>query len=196
MITLPFIIILALLAFFFSKQIRKHQVILYLLVTVISILTFVKFDFPLLKPFAQGFLGLAFFYLVMLAGALPDKTKFRKALMSVRKEYSIIGFIVATPHAIHYLIEYLNGEISIPIFGIIAYVIMIPLFITSFVFVRKRMSNKSWKNLQRFAYITYTLLAIHLILNFSQKINLIIYIAIFFVYLVYKTINVLKKIRK
>jgi DMSO/TMAO reductase YedYZ heme-binding membrane subunit len=159
---------------------------------VISIVAFIKYDVPVFKPFVQGFLALALFYLVMMAGALPNKSKGKIALMSVRKEYSILGFIIATPHALHYFIEYLNGEISIPIFGIIAYVIMIPLFITSFRTVRKRMSNRSWRNLQRFAYLTYTALIIHLILNFTLIINIIVYGCIFSVYIVYKFLKVLK----
>ena len=196
MITLIFIVLLTVLALKRSKWVRKHQVILYLAFILVSLVAFFKFEVPIFKPIAQGFLALAFFYLVMLAGALPDKTKLKIALMSTRKEYSILGFIVATPHAIHYFIEYLNGEITIPIFGIVAYVIMIPLFITSFKVIRKKMSYTSWKNLQRFAYITYTLLAVHLVVNFSETINLILYVVIFTLYAVYKTIKVHKKYRK
>lgn len=196
MITLIFIILFGIFALKFNKSIRKHQVILYLLATGLAVFAFVKFDIPVLKPITQGFLALALFYLVMLAGALPDKTKWKIALISVRKEYSIFGFIIATPHALHYFMEYLNGEIAIPIYGIIAYVIMIPLFITSFRVIRKKMSYQVWKSLQKFAYITYALLAIHLVLNFSETVNLILYIVIFSLYGVYKTIKVTKQYRK
>lgn len=194
MITLIFIIIFGLAALKFSKFIRNKQVVLYMIAAVFSIFAFVKFDVPFLKPITQGFMALAIFYIVMMAGALPKKNKLKIAFMSVRKEYSILGFIIATPHGLHYIIEYLNGEISIPIFGIIAYAIMIPLFITSFSVIRKMMSYRSWKLLQRFAYVVYTLLVIHLILNFSLKINLVLYVVMFLTYIILKTIKVLSKV--
>lgn len=186
MITLVFIIILALVALKLSKFIHSKQTITYIIAVVVSIVAFVKFDIPFLRPVTQGFLALAFFYIVMLAGALPHKNKLKIAFMSVRKEYSILGFIIATPHAIHYLIEYLNGDISLPIFGIIAYAVMIPLFVTSFTIIRKKMQYKSWKILQRFAYISYTSLLCHLVLNFSLIINLVLYIVIFCIYIIFK----------
>lgn len=192
MITIPFIILLGLLALKLKKQIRQHQVLLYILLTVIAAISFIKPELPLFKPIIQGYLALAFFYLVMLAGALPDKTLWKKTLMSIRKEYSILGFIAATPHGLYYFIQYINGDISIPIFGIIAYVVMIPLFITSFHFVRKRMAFKSWKKLQRFAYISYTLLVVHLVLNYTVLLNLIVFIIIFAVYTTYKVMKIKK----
>ncbi|MBN2605594.1 MAG: ferric reductase-like transmembrane domain-containing protein [Bacilli bacterium] len=186
MITLVLIILFGLFAYFFQKQIRKNQVVIYLVALLISIAAFILFDFPLLTPITHGFTGLALFYLVMMAGALPNKTKLKKSLMSVRKEYSIIGFIVATPHALHYTIEYLNGEIAIPLFGIIAYLIMIPLFVTSFHVFRRKMSFRAWKLVQRLAYLVYGLLLIHLILNYSLKINFVLYIVLFTVYFILK----------
>lgn len=194
MITLVFIILFGLGALKLSKFIRKKQVALYIIVTAVSIIAFVKFNLKFFKPITQGFIALAFFYIVMLAGALPNKNRWKIAFMSVRKEYSILGFIVSTPHAIHYFIEYLNGDISIPIFGIIAYGVMIPLFITSFTVIRKKMSYKSWKTLQRFAYFVYTLLAIHLALNFSLITNLILYVVIFSIYIVLKLVKTKKDV--
>ena len=53
-----------------------------------------------------------------------------------------------TPHALKYLFEAIQGKIALPIFGIIAFVLMIPLFITSFPSIRKKMSFKTWKLIQ------------------------------------------------
>lgn len=182
MITTAFLIVLTLLAVYAGSFIRKHNVKFYVGALLLSILSFIFKDLFFAMPFIKGFLGLAFFYLVMLAGALKNKTKLRVKLMGVRKEYSIIGSIVVTPHALNYTLLWLNGTRSIEWFGLVAYVIMIPLFVTSFVVIRKKMKNKDWKLLQSSAYIVYLLLFIHLILNYTKKINLILYLAMFLAY--------------
>lgn len=192
MIVLPFAIILILLALKFNKFIRKNNVTLYIIFTVIAILAYIFIKIPILTPFRQGFLGLAFYYIVMLTGALKDKSKLRIALMSVRREYSIIGFIVVTPHALYELIRFFTGAIDLPLFGVIGYVIMVPLFITSFMTIRKKFSYKNWKNLQRFAYVAYLGLFIHLILN-SANPNTIVYVILFGTYLVIKLVYTYKR---
>lgn len=187
MIIVPILIILTVIALKANTFVRKHASKLYFLFSLLSLVAFVFVKLPIFMPFNKGFLGLSFFYIVMMAGALKHKSKLRISFMKIRKEYSIIGFIVITPHALFYLIQFLKADISIPLFGIIAYTIMIPLFITSFTLIRKKMSRKSWKTLQRFAYISYLGLLIHLILNYTQKINLVLYLLIFTVYIISKS---------
>ena len=192
MLTLPIAIIFILLAIYARGFIRKHSIKLYIVVTIISILAFLITKFPLFFPIQKGAFGLSFFYVVMLTGALKNKSKLRIALFSVRKEYSILGFIIISPHALNNFIKYVMGDISIPIFGIIAYSIMIPLFITSFTIVRKKFKYTAWKNLQRFAYISYILLFVHLMVN-SESPNKIVYIILFVFYGVLKAIYEIKK---
>jgi uncharacterized protein with FMN-binding domain len=49
---------------------------------------------------------------------------------------------------------------------------MLPLFITSFMAVRRKMKAKKWKQLQRLAYIFYALLYCHVILlNYSRALR-------------------------
>lgn len=182
MIIIPFIIILVISALKFNGFIRKHNIALYLFFLVLSIVAYIAKDIPIFTPFRQGFLGLSFFYVVMLTGALKDKSKMRIALVKVRMEYSIIGFIIISSHSLKYLIDYFNSNISIPIYGIIVYVIFIPLFITSFKIVRKKFSFKAWKKLQSFAYIAYLILFVHLIIQ-SEMPNTVVYIIIFIIYL-------------
>lgn len=193
MITLIFIIILTLTAFFFGNFIRKQSLWLYLGSILLSIVAFIFKDIRVAKPIVQGFLGFSLFYLVMIAGSLPKKRTLRKKLYSVRREYSIIGFIMITPHALKYLIETIQGQIDIPFFGIVAFVLMIPLFITSFPSIRKKMSFKTWKYVQMPAYLIYALLLVHLIINYSEKINLILFIILFTFYLVTKIIFEIKE---
>lgn len=139
-------------------------------------------------PIVQGFLGFTLFYIVMVAGSLKKTSKTRRKFIGIRKEYSILGFIFISPHALIYILEALDGVIAYEWFGIAAYIMMVPLFITSFTIYRKKMSSKNWLKLQSISYIIYILLCIHLILNYTLEINLIIYIIIFGFYFVNKTI--------
>ena len=66
---------------------------------------------------------------------------------------------------------------------------MIPLFITSFMRIGRKMSRKAWVNLQRFAYLGYVLMFIHLILMADMP-NLIVYIVLFVPYFVLKAIKI------
>ena len=144
-----------------------------------------------MEPFTQGYLGLSFLYLVMFAGALGKGNKIRKKLMAVRREYSIIGFILLTSHALKYLIEFLTGDIRFEWLGVIPYVIMLPLFITSFMFIRKKFSFQLWRKIQRFAYLAYILIFVHLILVADMP-NLLVYIVLFVPYFVLKVIKEIK----
>ncbi|HKM29582.1 MAG TPA: ferric reductase-like transmembrane domain-containing protein [Bacilli bacterium] len=193
MIVAIFLVILTLLAIYANQFIRKHNVKIYIAAVVISIVSFIFRDKAPALPFVKGFLGLSFFYIVMLTGALKNKSKLRLKFMGVRREYSIIGFIVATPHALNYLMEWLNATRSLEWFGLIVFVLMIPLFITSFATIRKKMKNKTWKLLQSAAYLIYVLLFVHLILNYTKTINLILYIIILGTYFVMKIIYEINK---
>ncbi|MFA7051377.1 MAG: ferric reductase-like transmembrane domain-containing protein, partial [Bacilli bacterium] len=178
-----------------GKFIRKHNVKLYIAAAIISILAFIFKDQTITTPIIQGFLGLSFFYLVMLTGAIDKKHKIKAKLVGLRREYSILGFIFISPHALNYTIQGLNGTRSLEWFGLISFVLMIPLFITSFVTIRKKMKAKTWNLIQSAAYIIYILLFIHLILNYTQKINLILYLVIFIFYFVMKIIYEAKKFK-
>ncbi|MFA6801041.1 MAG: ferric reductase-like transmembrane domain-containing protein [Acholeplasmataceae bacterium] len=186
MIVAAFLVILTLLAFIAGPFIRKHNIKIYIIAIIIAIISFIIKDKPIAMPFVKGFLGLSFFYIVMLTGALPKKSKLRLKFMGIRREYSIIGFIVVSPHALTYIIKWIDGTRSLEWFGLIAFLIMIPLFITSFQSIRKKMSQHSWKLLQSLAYIVYILLFIHLILNYSKPINLVLYLIMFISYFILK----------
>ncbi len=51
---------------------------------------------------------------------------------------------------------------SINLYGIAAYVIMIPLTVISFTIIRKEIEPKDWLNIQKAAYAIYVILFIHL----------------------------------
>jgi len=195
MITIPFVIILALLAIYKAKFIRKHNVKLYIIFSVIALLTFIlRNQIKITEPFTQGYLGLSFLYLVMITGALPNDLQLRKKLLSVRREYSIIGFILVSPHGLKYLVEFLQGEVRFEWLGVIPYVIMIPLFITSFMIIRKKFTLNTWKKIQQLAYIVYILIFIHLIIV-AELPNLAVYIILFTPYIIMKPFKEWKNYR-
>jgi len=193
MIPVLIIILLALGAYFIGNFIRKKAIYFYIGIFALGVVAFIFRDISIFYFVNQGFLGFAFFYLVMFAGALDNKSKLRKKLIGVRKEFSILGFLSITPHAIGKLVLIFTGEITYAWFGIAAFIIMIPLFITSFTYIRKRMANKTWKKLQILAYLIYLLILIHLVINYTQRIALILYIILFAVYFVFKFLYELKR---
>ncbi|QLY39949.1 hypothetical protein HF295_03385 [Hujiaoplasma nucleasis] len=202
MITFIIFIILSFLLYYKSTWIKKHNTSLYTFFIILSLIAFLISQLAthtifnsLTLPWIKGFLGLALFYMVMLAGALPNWT-YQKKLYSVRTELSIIGFIAISPHAIFNLVKIIKGTIEPTYFGIIAYIIMIPLFITSFISIRKKMKPKDWKKLQRLAYIVYILLFIHLIIHYSLPINQILYIVLLVNYLIFKLIKIFKNSKR
>ena len=192
MIVVLFLVILTLLAIYANPFIRKHNTKIYIVATLLAILAFIFKDKPIATPFIHGFLGLSFFYIVMITGAIDKKYKIKSKFVTLRKEYSIIGFIVITPHALNYTIQGLDGTRSLEWFGLISFLLMVPLFITSFIKIRKKMTSKTWYKIQSLAYIIYLLLFIHLILNYTQTINLVLYLFLFILYFVLKTIKYAK----
>jgi uncharacterized protein with FMN-binding domain/cell division protein FtsL len=85
------------------------------------------------------------------------------------------------------------NQLAAAICSVIMIVIMLPLFVTSFKSVRKRMNGKTWKKLQRFAYGFYALLYVHIMLltvpyaidgRSFYSLTVFVYSAIFISYLI------------
>ena len=136
----------------------------------------------------MGTFGHPLLIIIMYMGALNTKVPFVKKLMSIRKELSIIsGFPVLThsfirvtnnfPNALKFFTdneEYMAttrvaSEVGAGIssfsfvLGIVMLAIFLPLWITSFDSVHKRIGNVKWKKLQKWAYVLYATLFIHAI---------------------------------
>ncbi len=95
--------------------------------------------------------------------------------MPIRAELSIMASILTLGHNIAFGVSYFGflfkspeilplNQLLASIVSIIMIIIMIPLFITSFYSIRKKMNGKSWKNLQKLAYVFYALMYIHVLL--------------------------------
>ena len=178
-----FILIFALLALKYAKFIRKHFTYIAIGATVLSAVMFFTQNMSL--PTNSGELGIALFILVMFQSAFKKGSLLNKQLLLVRKEYSILGFIFVLPHGLLYMfgsMQYLEWN------GILSMAIMVPLFITSFIVVRKKLTPKHWKTLHLASYAAYALMFAHVIYVGSTDTQ-IVYGGIAVVYMVLKINN-------
>ena len=182
--------VLAIIGYYFGKGIRKNSTLLYVGAVVLSIGSFFLLDkVKVLEMFVHGYVGLSFLFIVMFTGALKKKSNLSKKFVSIRKEYSIFGYIFIMPHAVNYTIELLGDITQIEYWiGLIAFVVMVPLFITSFSKIRSLYKYPAWKKLHRWSYLAYTLIFVHLLLVAELR-DQIAYILIFTPYLVMKLLK-------
>lgn len=134
----------------------------------------------------MGTFGHPLLIIIMYIGALNVRRTPVKRLMSIRKEMSIIsGFAVfahslirvtrSLPGAFRFFAdkeEYLANTKVVSVvgagfssfsflLGVVMLIIFIPLWVTSFDAVRKRMGNAQWRKCQKWAYVLYATLFIH-----------------------------------
>jgi len=133
-------------------------------------------------------LGHPILVIIMYVGALDPKIPAVKKLLSIRKEISIISGFPILMHSLVRVVNNLPGSIKFftnkawymentPvvselgagissfsfILGIVLIIIFIPLWVTSFDSVRKRLGGVKWKKLQRWSYVLYALMFFHAI---------------------------------
>lgn len=157
-----------------------------------------------MRLFTQGGIAGALFLHVMYAAAVPNGSPYMKKVMPVRGELSIMASILTLGHNIafgkkYFFLLFLSAnDLRKNVFwaaacSVFMIVIMLPLFITSFPRIRKKMRPSRWKKLQRFAYIFYGLMYIHVILlnmpeaqkgKWGARCNVICYTIIFAVYFI------------
>ncbi len=190
--------------------IRAHAGISYALAALVSLTvivliwsgaTFPRWVDAFLPIFTQGGLAGALFIIVMFAAAVPDGSAFMRAVMPVRGELSILASILTLGHNIafgrRYITRLIHREpLSAAILGAclcsaVMLMIMLPLFVTSFKCVRKRIQPSRWKRLQRWAYLFYALMYVHVMLlnshsaqlgGMKARINMTVYSAVFIPY--------------
>lgn len=143
--------------------------------------------------FFQGHLTLAFFIIVMYGGAFKKKSKAKITIMKVRREMAILGFLTLIPHAVLLIVTALKAMNPT---GVIAITILMPLFVTSFPKIRKKMHPTEWRGFHRWAYLAYLAIFAHLAaINIIAQddtfrfVRLSIYIVIFGVYTILKFKN-------
>lgn len=210
------IILVLIVSLQFTKFISKNAKVLYFVAYFIGLLIIVYRLFfiqtvklPVVisqmeRVIAMGAFTAAIFAIVMYAGALDNKKSYTKKLMSIRAELSIIASILFLSHTIPYCVTFFKNiskmdmsQLSSIIYlflsltAIICLVIIIPLWITSYKNIRKKMNAKTWKKLQKFAYCVYLLIYAHISFLFlgmgrKQYDKFVIYSLFFGIYFILK----------
>lgn len=169
----------------FSKALRTYPVPFYAGAAAVALavvtVTWRGVDLPsgfeeyIWPIFARGGLAGALFDIVMFTGAFPNGSASIKKLMPIRGQLSILASILTLGHNAAYGRVYFlrlftdpaslpTGQLLAAICSVLMLLIMLPLFITSFMAVRRKMQPKRWKALQRLAYGFYGLLCCHILL--------------------------------
>ena len=153
-----------------------------------------------MKIFSRGIFATATFMIVMFLGTITKHNKFSKKLMAIRGEISIMASLLVFSHNIIFGLRYFpilfTNPSSMPKRDLIASIIticlllmLIPLFVTSFKSVRKKMKAKNWKNLQKMAYPFFIGIYIHVMVLYSANVKdnmlgIIVYTIIYVSYIV------------
>ncbi len=207
--------LITVLVFFYllEKPIKKHATLFYIATVIISVLSVLApkkglpfvVDYIVKNILARGTLAGALFILVMVASVCPA-AKLRGMLLRNRGEMAIIAALLTLIHNISYGKYYFVAlftkisELDAPrifaaVLSLVMIVLLLPLTITSFMVIRKKMNPKKWKSLQRLSYIFYGLLFIHISMIFSISIvkghlntlfDLAVYAIIYIIYLIFR----------
>ena len=180
--------ILIILAYKYRDMFKKAY-IYYLIGLTLSSLSLVFYESIYTELIIQGIIGYSFMFVVMISGVLPSKWLLTRNLKRNRGMFSILSFIFISPHAISHALGLIGG---ISIFGIAAFILMIPLTIISFQIIRREIDNKDWIKIQKVAYVIYLTLFIHLLVVAEWE-NKVIYAVLFTLYLNNKLIKELRK---
>ena len=166
---------------FFGKALKKKPAVLYgicILLSLVSIFYPREGGFPFLdfffkKIMQRGVLAGSLFIWVMLAPVLPRSFSGRKTIYLLRGEMAICASLITLSHNLAFGGKYFGalffgqGHISLmelhaAIVSCLMILLLIPLTITSFQTVRRKMQAKSWKKLQNWSYLFYLLLYLHI----------------------------------
>ena len=178
MLFLTALAIALLTAFLLDKPLKRCPVAFYITAAVLTVaaVAVTQSDITIssrfvrdyvLGIFSRGALGAAFWAVVMWAGALPNGSAPIKKLMPIRGELSITAAILTLSHVITYGVQYISNLVKgrtgsdfviTSVVSLVMVVIMLPLTVMSFKTVRRKMNAKTWKRIQRAAYVFYGLI--------------------------------------
>ncbi|AIO18852.1 Sulfoxide reductase heme-binding subunit YedZ [Candidatus Izimaplasma bacterium HR1] len=167
----------------------KKSTIFYTFALGISIVSVVFYKEDWTYLVTKGIIGYGFLLVVMLVGVLPNHWTLSRNIKTNRGIYSILAFILISPHALLRVFGLIG---SVNIFGIAAYVVMVPLTIVSFKLIRKEIDPKDWLNIQKAAYVVYGILFIHLMVVAAWP-DKVVYGIILTLYINNKLIKELRK---
>ena len=166
---------------FFGKAVKKKPAVLYGICILLSLLSIFYpregglpfLDFFFKKIMQRGILAGSLFIWVMIAPVLPKRFSGRKTIYLLRGEMAISASLITLAHNLAFGGKYFGavffgqGHISLmelhaAIVSCLMILLLIPLTITSFQTVRRKMQAKTWKKLQNWSYLFYLLLYLHI----------------------------------
>ena len=166
---------------FFGKAVKKKPAVLYGICILLSLLSIFYpregglpfLDFFFKKIMQRGILAGSLFTLMMIAPVLPKRFSGRKTIYLLRGEMAICASLITLAHNLAFGGKYFGalffgqGHISLmelhaAIVSCLMILLLIPLTITSFQAVRRKMQAKTWKRLQNWSYLFYLLLYLHI----------------------------------
>jgi len=174
---------------FKNKNFFKRSYLFYIIGVILGTLTLIFNESQYFELIYKGIIGYGFMLVVMMVGILPNKLELSRSVKKNRGVFSILSFIFITPHA---MLHVFGVFPEVNIFGIAAYVIMVPLTLISFKFIKKEIDIKDWITIQKAAYIIYIALFAHLIMVSAWQ-DKIIYAIIMTIYINNKLIKEVRK---
>lgn len=174
--------LLAALAFtaVFRVPLKRAPWLFYALAIALDVLMFfaTSIDVPtwfyrtVVLSNARGIFAFWLFAIVMYMGVLPASSALRRKLIPIRAELSIFAALLAVGHMITLLGSLLyrtNAHKSLNMTSLVTAVVitalLVVLTVTSFRAVRKAMSYRTWKNIQRSAYAFFLLTYVHVVVS-------------------------------
>ena len=181
-------LIVTLVAYKFPN-LHKKATYFYILAILVSAASIYFYEESFTYLVNKGLIAYGFIVVVMFVGALPNKWGVTRAIKKNRGVFSILAFLLITPHA---TLRVLGIVSVVNLWGVAAYVIMIPLTIISFRVIRREINPKDWFKIQKAAYVIYGLLFIHLwMMSFGD--DTVVYSVIMALYVNNKLIKEYKK---
>ena len=205
-------------ALFLDRQLKSKPAVFYISAAVLTAASIIvsqssiTVSSPFIRDyvigmFSRGALGAAFWAIVMWTGALPAGSAPIKKLMPIRGELSITAAVLTLAHIVtfgmRYITSIINGRtgtgsafrdfVITCILSVSMTLIMLPLTVMSFKKIRKKMNAKTWKKIQRLAYLFYAMIYIHIMVLFVPKaqkgregyfLSILVYSAVFIGYAV------------
>ena len=166
---------------FFGKAVKKKPAVLYGICILLSLLSICYpregglpfLDFFFKKIMQRGILAGSLFIWVMIAPVLPKRFSGRKTIYLLRGEMAISASLITLAHNLAFGGKYFGavffgqGHISLmelhaAIVSCLMILLLIPLTITSFQTIRRKMQGKTWKKVQNWSYLFYLLLYLHI----------------------------------
>lgn len=177
---------------YISTNVKRHNKALYIVAILLAIaiiyceLKGLRSALPSAMGYMEkltysGYISTYLFIIVMFMGTMSRKVSLTKHFMKIRAELAVIASVLIVPHiyvhGMKLVVALMSGKtlttnrIIYSIAGVIATVIMIPLFITSFNFIKKKLKGGMWKKIQRWSYVFYGLIYVHILFAYLNEKN-------------------------